>query len=318
MRCERIQWLLSAHADGELPSRTAAAVARHLAGCETCAAEARSFARLRDCMRDLPEEDPPAQLRAAIFQALDTAQPAFRDRLRSWASWLYPAPALTCGAAAAGLAVLVLSAPPLQHGQLAPRPIERMVYRMRLTPLVTERPAKVMPDAPKAVIAPSPPAAEIQPAPVLPAPELLADALPAPKRVSSVTSAKPAHIEARRAVVPSPDRRSARKPGTGHPAPSPAPTFDPLAPVFEPNRAPTDPAMPNVVMVDQTPVSPDGDSTMVATMPSSSDMTSSGSEADDLEALRQRLQKEQLEIPQLQFNSRPTKPKRPPILRSQF
>src|SRR5437016_873400 len=101
MRCDRVQWLLSAHKDGELSPRLSARVAGHLEGCPACAAEWRALERLVTVLRALPEEAPPAYLRASIGAALDTAAPTFWQRVHGA---LFPLPtrrALAYGAVAA-------------------------------------------------------------------------------------------------------------------------------------------------------------------------------------------------------------------------
>src|SRR5437870_4090398 len=106
MRCDDIQWLLSAHADGELSPRQSARVADHLRSCPACAAESRSLERLVSALTALPEEEPPPYLRASIYSSLDVAQPTPWQRLFGAILPLHPARVLAAGAAAAGLVAL--------------------------------------------------------------------------------------------------------------------------------------------------------------------------------------------------------------------
>src|SRR5437588_1824088 len=100
MRCDRIQGLLSAYGDGELPARQAARVAEHLQTCAVCAAEARSLSTLVCVLQSLPELEPPASLRSSIFAAVDQVQPTMWERLRTGLAPLQPSVSFAVGAAA--------------------------------------------------------------------------------------------------------------------------------------------------------------------------------------------------------------------------
>lgn len=74
MHCETVVEQLSAHFDGELSQELSVEVDSHLAHCESCSAESRSFERISDLVgaTDLHDLQPPPW--AAIAERLQTEQ----------------------------------------------------------------------------------------------------------------------------------------------------------------------------------------------------------------------------------------------------
>src|SRR5207245_376931 len=87
MRCEKARPLISAGLDGELDEIGAAQLRTHLAECIVCATERETLAATVRLLRDLPEAEPPAELRRRIGAALmDVERAAPRHRLEL--AWL--------------------------------------------------------------------------------------------------------------------------------------------------------------------------------------------------------------------------------------
>ncbi len=62
VHCSEVEPRLEAWADGLMEAAEAESLARHLAGCSSCEAQARLAARIRDELAALPQFEPPADL----------------------------------------------------------------------------------------------------------------------------------------------------------------------------------------------------------------------------------------------------------------
>ena len=71
MECEDVHARLADHLSGTLPATEAEAVARHLADCRACAAEAEAFADTWEMLGTIPSESPRVAMRARFEAMLD-------------------------------------------------------------------------------------------------------------------------------------------------------------------------------------------------------------------------------------------------------
>ncbi|MGB9620741.1 MAG: zf-HC2 domain-containing protein, partial [Armatimonadota bacterium] len=86
-RCARVAGLLSAYVDGELSAKQAELVEAHASFCERCAAEIAAIRRISETVRQTALSEPPAELRARIFDAI-AREPARTGRLATAHRWL--------------------------------------------------------------------------------------------------------------------------------------------------------------------------------------------------------------------------------------
>lgn len=319
MRCDHVEPLLSAYADGELPQTLADKVADHLAGCPACAAEWRSLASLVEALQALPEEEPPAYLRASIFEALDAAQPSLWQRLCALTAPFLPGPSLAYGAAAAGLLALVLCVAPVQRGVLYNQPVFRIAYSAPTFPLPATGAVEV---APRQATTPSeavpgsrPGGASANPLVIASVPQ---EMVGAGSRRSSIPAAKAAAYPSRRAGRNAPARLTSPDGGTAPDTASAAPKFDPTVPVLDASDSLTGvPAATETATA--TPTAPPAtETTLIASVPASPETTTTTAAGDDLEALRQRLAQEQVQLPMPQFVSHRRKQSGISLFRSEF
>lgn len=319
MRCDRVQPLLSAYADGELPPTLAGKVAEHLAGCPTCAAESRSLAGLVEALQALSEEEPPAYLRAAIFEALDAVQPSLWQRLCALTTPFLPSPSLAYGAAAAGLLALVLCVAPMQRGVLYNQPVFRIAYRVPASPIPGSGAAEA---ASRVEAAPSETAPGSHPGGSA-VNELVIANVPqgmrgAGERWTLLGAMRDAANPSRRASRKASARPSPQGDGTAQDDPSSAPRFDPAVPVLDvPASAAGTPSVAEPATDTPTGSQPP-ETTMIASVPASPETTTSSAAGDDLEALRQRLTQEQIQFPAVQFVARRRKPTGISLFRTDF
>jgi hypothetical protein len=113
MRCEEARPLISAGLDEELEGTRAAQLLAHLTECTLCSTERESLAATVRLLRDLPEAEPPVELRRRIGVALLEAERA-PERRWSGLAWLRRphAPAWAWGAAlGTAVAAVVVMAP---------------------------------------------------------------------------------------------------------------------------------------------------------------------------------------------------------------
>ncbi len=75
--CERMQEMISAWIDGELPESERAELEAHLRTCETCAATERAFRGLSGALKETADEAPPENLTARVL-----AQIEFEERVK--------------------------------------------------------------------------------------------------------------------------------------------------------------------------------------------------------------------------------------------
>lgn len=321
MRCEQVQSMLSAYADGELSPRQASHVSLHLASCEGCRGESAALRDVVAALRAIAEEELPTGLHGAILNALDVARPSLWQRLCAATMVFQPARPLAFGSVAAALVMLAVTSTPLHRD--APRGVAaaRLPYRGATSPIAA-RPAATPVWEPHSVVAVIPPAAPSELAEThagVNAPVILETASeprakrpePAPRVApanKAVVASRPA---AGRAVTPE-NSASRRTP------PVPMSTFDPLAPVLEPTGSRMDPAMANVVVVEPSATSPQPDSTFTATGPTASEMTTASAANDDLSSLRQKLAQEQIQLPAVKLKPRPRSSKHIPLIHSDF
>lgn len=101
--CEDIQRLLDAFVDDELLSSEVAAVQRHLDSCPTCARLLEDLLSLKQRLRELPGDEPPAHLRARVLERLEAEGGEPRTFLKGRLGW-----SLSLGAAAAALVVVAV------------------------------------------------------------------------------------------------------------------------------------------------------------------------------------------------------------------
>lgn len=128
MRCEEARPLISAELDEELEGNRAAQLRAHLAECVLCSTERETLAATLRVLRDLPEAEPPAELRRRIGMALLEAERASEGHW-SGLAWLRRprAPAWAWGAVlGAAIAAIVVTAPrpqaPSRDLAVAPKP----------------------------------------------------------------------------------------------------------------------------------------------------------------------------------------------------
>lgn len=164
--CEAIWDLLSAYVDGETTPVERAVVERHVAGCAECARDIEFLRGATLLLKQTPEVEPPATLRASILAAT-AHRPHWADRLAAAVRRAFaPAPirygSLAAAGAAAAIALIVL----WENGGGPIRPVEMAATP---PPVVAEIPPP----------APFTPDIRPQPAPeVMAAPPLSASAQP--------------------------------------------------------------------------------------------------------------------------------------------
>jgi hypothetical protein len=167
MRCVEVQNELSAFMDGELGSERAEEVAAHLGLCHACVEEFRSLRELVRWASLIPEEEPPAYLRASILHAMSTLGPTPAERFWSVVRQITaPRPLVwaTCACATAALAVALA-------GTRGPQPVVTGTRGAKMagrTPAPAIQPSTlpVTPDPPPVVIQPLPNPIATAPPPV--------------------------------------------------------------------------------------------------------------------------------------------------------
>jgi hypothetical protein len=322
MRCEQIQSVLSAYADGELAPRHARRVSQHLAECEACRAESAVLVRVVAALRSLAEDELPTGLHGAILHALDAARPSLWQRLCAATLVFQPARPLAFGTVAAALAILAVTSTPLHHDALRGSAIARLPYRGITHPVAAPAEAAPEPESvPSPVLTPPEPPREIVAmAPVLGAPTIVPTVS---DEHAKAPEAAPRVVQAARSV-PSGTRGSAKARGgtengtSRRTPPAPMSTFDPLAPVLEPTGSRMDPAMANVVVAEPLPSTPQPESSLTASVPGPSEVATASASNDDLTSLRQRLSQEQIQLPTVKLKPRPRPSKNLPLLHSDF
>jgi anti-sigma factor RsiW len=92
MRCEEVETLIEAYADGELSLERTLAIESHVATCATCAARLERVRALGQVLRTVPSLRAPAGLAKRVRATVDAAsatQPQLaRSRPRGWPLWL--------------------------------------------------------------------------------------------------------------------------------------------------------------------------------------------------------------------------------------
>lgn len=115
MNCTDTKALLSAHVDGWLSDKEAAAMAAHLLGCPECAAAAAALRQTAALCRDLPEVKAPRGFRESVMARVRGKRPAVSPLAWFAAS---PARALTAIAAVVVLAFAAVPAALLMGGTM--------------------------------------------------------------------------------------------------------------------------------------------------------------------------------------------------------
>jgi len=318
MRCEKARPLISAGLDGELDEIGAAQLRTHLAECIVCATERETLAATVRLLRDLPEAEPPAELRRRIGAALmDVERAAPRHRLEL--AWLPRprAPGWAWGGALGAAAAVVLLA------TRGPAPAPRVAAAPQLPPAGFAAP-------PSPVRPPSGPRHERKPPaapprkPALAKPRVAPPLLTAPLRLAESPVTPPPLRSSRPAGVPErAQRRAASRHLTRHslpvthragpslsaplataPAAPPAGAASPDRPVRTNDDSPrlartespsNDPSAPP--SADQSARSETAGMTQMASggaMPAPAE-----TETDDLVELRRRLIDRPLQVPEL-------------------
>jgi hypothetical protein len=313
--------MLSAYTDGELAPRQASRVSEHLASCQACRSEQGSLDRLVAALHALQQDDLPAGLHGAIMHSLDGLRPSVWQRLTSAVVILPPVRPLAFSTIATALVIVAVTSTPLQQGILRGHSRVRLTYHGPAQPIVAPHAT-----TPSQKPTPIPVAPLRQPQPETVVSKLLPVA---PTIVPASSEARPQRRETAprlaqaTAAAPTPARGVAQhRVGNGGGALRRAPsdsmsTFDPLAPVLEPTGSRTDPAMANVVVAEM-PGMPQPETTMAASAPGGSEVTTASNANDDLAFLRQRLSQEQLQLPTVKFKPRPRPTRKTPLLHSDF
>ena len=114
MPCDRIREQLTPYLDGELDGDRGTVIRGHLRSCDACAKIAEDEAVLRDGLRALPAQDPPASLWANVQAQLaqeevaESKRPAWRRALARWSRFVPSAPRMATGALVGAAAVGVI------------------------------------------------------------------------------------------------------------------------------------------------------------------------------------------------------------------
>lgn len=122
MNCSKIQSLLSAYMDGELPGHEQLQIRRHLSDCQSCAAEHESLLTTKRMISSLSVRQPTKDLEQMILEAL-AEEESSRKRRSPILAWWLTLPlnrrlqfaslfAIGAVALAAGRIVPILMAPP--------------------------------------------------------------------------------------------------------------------------------------------------------------------------------------------------------------
>jgi hypothetical protein len=322
MRCEQVQSMLSAYADGELSPRHAARVSQHLAACEGCRAESATLVRVVAALRSLAEEELPTGLHGAILHALDTARPSLWQRLCAVTLVFQPARPLAFGTVAAALAILAVTSTPLHHEVLRGGSVARLPYHGAADAITAPSRTSPQPEAVHVsrLTPPEPPRELVAMSPASGAPTIVPTSSDAhakqPEPTPQIAQAVKTAPTATRATANS--RGAADKGSPRRTPPAPMSTFDPLAPVLEPTGSRMDPAMANVVVAEPTPTLPQTENSLTASAPGGSEVTTASASNDDLTSLRQRLSQEPIQLPTVKLKPRPRPSKNLPLIHSDF
>jgi len=87
MDCWTTQHGLSAYLDSAGSEHERREIREHLSGCRTCAGESEKYQRLREALRSLPRETPPADLIVRLRVAASKARVRARNSARPWLEW---------------------------------------------------------------------------------------------------------------------------------------------------------------------------------------------------------------------------------------
>ncbi len=313
MRCDEIRPLLSVGLDGELEESRAARVRAHLADCAPCAAEREALAVTVRLLHDLPEAEPPVELRRRIAVALLEMD---RRAERRWLGFAWLARPHTAGWAwgAALGAVVATVALVTTHGPAPPRAVAvvpSLQTRAKLStpsgvwtalkPAVGARPRP-------SKTASAPPARPLQSIPnVAKPPEPASTSTPlkveAPTvaRHSTAPSPAPVHRVMPVARHERPISAAPRRPRLHGPAHSDAPVFRPEATGSEGPMAvrPAPASTASASGGDRTDPESWPDTSGMTQMASGGDPAVPATPTDDLSELRQHLTNRPLQAPQL-------------------
>ena len=109
---EEYQENIGAYVLGALPELEAELLERHMAGCDTCRAEAEDLRLVTAAMaRSVPQVDPPPSLKAGLMRTVreeaSLREPAHRERRWTWLDGLRPRVAIAGALAVLALGVVI-------------------------------------------------------------------------------------------------------------------------------------------------------------------------------------------------------------------